>query len=388
MLYTLNKVERALPSFAEALETAVSGKFMSHDKIVRLLQADKKDEIKQLHEEAGKVTTRVFGNEVSIRGIVEFSNACEKQCHYCGVNAYEDKFLIPQEAILECTDFMWSKGYRNLVLQSGEVTSQKRMDWVAELLQKIFDKYGKEKDTGMCIILSIGELSYDQYKRFHDLGVQRYLLRIESSNPELYARMHPKDHLWERRVQCLKDLKSIGYVTGNGCMVGIPTQTFDDLAGDLEFFRDGQYPMIGLGPYLIHNDTIMGRQVISSTTAEERKEVDALKVQTTLNVYDTLRLICPLNNIAATTALDTLSPGAKAIALTGGSNVVMPIITPKIFRSGYQLYEGKKEVDEDREYTHNKVFALCKKIGKVPRFNRWNHPPLFTKLQNEKNSKE
>ena len=384
MLYTLNKTKRALPSFEEALETAVLGKQVSHDMIVRLLETNKKEEIRALHEAAGKVTSKVFGNEVSIRGIVEFSNACEKQCYYCGVNAYEDKFLIPQEAILECCDFMWSKGYRNLVLQSGEVTSQKRMDWVAELLTKIFNKFGKEKDTGMCIILSIGELSYEQYKRFYDIGVQRYLLRIESSNPKLYAKMHPKDHSWERRVECLNNLKKIGYVTGNGCMIGIPTQTFDDVASDIEFFRDGRFPMIGLGPYLIHNDTIMGQIILSSTTAEERKEVDALKVQTTLNVYDTLRLVCPLNNIAATTALDTLAPGAKAIALTGGSNVVMPIITPKMFRGGYQLYEGKKEVDEDREYTHSKVFALCKKIGKVPRFDRWNHPPLYTTLQEEK----
>ena len=381
---TLRPIERALPSFGESLAAAVSGKGVTHDHIVRLLEAKTKDEISSLHEAAGEVTKRVFHNEVSIRGIVEYSNACEKSCYYCGVNAYEDKFLIPHEAILECCDFMWSKGYRNLVLQSGEVTSEKRMNWVAQLLEKIFNKYGKEKDTGMCIILSIGELSHEQYKRFHDMGVQRYLLRIESSNPNLYAKMHPKDHLWSNRVKCLNDLKSIGFVTGNGSMVGVPDQTFDDVAGDIEFFRDGQYPMIGLGPYLIHHDTIMGRKILKTTTADERKEIDALKVQTTLNVYDTLRLVCPYNNIAATTALDTLSPGSKAIALCGGSNVVMPIITPKVFRGGYQLYEGKKEVDEDREQTHQRVINLCKKINKVPVFNRWNHPPLFTKLHTMK----
>lgn len=383
MLYTLNKVTRPLPSFAESLETAISGKFMSHDKIISLVQATKKEEVQALHKAAGEVTSKVFHNEVSIRGIVEFSNSCEKRCHYCGVNAYEDKFLIPHEAILECCDFMWSKGYRNLVLQSGEITSKARMNWISSLIEKIFAKFGRDMDTGMCIVLSIGELSHEQYQKFYDMGCQRYLLRIEASNPELYKSMHPPDHLWSKRLSCLEDLKKIGYVTGTGVMIGVPKQTYDDIAGDIEFFRDGQYPMIGLGPYLIHNETVMGRGLLKTTTEAERKEADNRKVQATLNVYNTLRLICPYINIAATTALDTLAPGAKEIALTGGANVVMPIITPKKFRGGYQLYEGKKEVDEDREQTHQRVINLCKKLGKVARFNKWNHPPLYTKLHPE-----
>ena len=381
MLYTLNKVERALPSFSDTLKKAVSGEVLSHDSIVSLLQTRNKGEIHELHEAAGKITSKVFGNEVSIRGIVEFSNHCEKACHYCGVPSYTEKgFLIPHDSIIECCDFMWEKGYRNLVLQSGEVTSEARMNWLTELVNKIFGKFGKEKDTGMCIILSIGELSYQQYKRLYDLGVQRFLLRVETSNPSLYAQIHPPDHKWERRIEALRDLKSIGYVTGTGSMVGLPNQTFDDVASDIEFFRNGQYPMIGLGPYVIHSDTVMGKSIIKTTSKDERKEADDLKVETTLKVYDVLRLVSPLINLAATTALDTLSPGAKAIALTGGSNVVMPIITPKVFRSGYQLYEGKKEVDMDRDDTHQKVLDLMKKTGKTARFNRWNHPPLFEKL--------
>ena len=134
MLYTLNKVTRPLPSFAESLETALSGKHMSHDKIVSLIQTTDPKEIKLLHDEAGKLTSKIFKDEISIRGIVEFSNSCEKHCHYCGVNAYEDKFLIPHESILECCDFMWSKGYRNLVLQSGEISSEKRMNWILFML--------------------------------------------------------------------------------------------------------------------------------------------------------------------------------------------------------------------------------------------------------------
>ena len=379
MLYTLNWETRKLPSFGESLERVLSGSTLSHDEIISLIQTNKPDEIKALHDEAGKIASKVFHNEISIRGIVEFSNACEKHCHYCGVNAYEEKFLIPHEAILECCDFMWSKGYRNLVLQSGEITSEQRMNWIASLLEKIFKKFGRDKDTGMCIILSLGELSHEQYQRFYDMGCQRYLLRVEASNPELYASMHPPDHLWSNRVKCLNDLKKIGYVTGTGCMIGVPNQTFDDIAGDIEFFKNGGYHMIGLGPYLIHNQTVMGKKLLKTTTEDERKEADARKVQVTLNVYNTIRLICPYDNIAATTALDTLAPGAKEIALSGGANVVMPIITPKKFRGGYQLYEGKKEVDEDREQTHQRVIELCKKIGKTPIFNKWNHPPIYTK---------
>jgi biotin synthase len=387
MIYTLNKVTRPLPSFFESLETAVSGKFVSHDKIISLIQATEKEEIKALHDAAGDLTKKLYNNQVSIRGIVEFSNACEKSCLYCGVNAYEEKFLIPHEAILECCDFMWKKGYRNLVLQSGEISSKARMDWITSLLEKIFAKYGSDMDTGMCVILSIGELSHEQYQKFYDMGCQRYLLRIEASNPELYKSIHPPDHLWSKRVACLEDLKKIGYVTGTGVMIGLPKQTYDDIAGDIEFIRDGQYPMVGLGPYLIHNETVLGRELLK-TTEDERKEADLRKVQATLNVYDAIRLICPYVNIAATTALDTLSPGAKEIALTGGANVVMPIITPKKFRGGYQLYEGKKEVDEDREQTHQRIIDLCEKLGKVAIFNKWNHPLLYNKLHpNWKHSK-
>jgi len=380
MLYTLNKTTRSIPNFADSLKRAISGNILSHDEIVSLVQTGNKVEIEALHEAAGKRTKEIFGNEVSIRGIVEFSNHCEKSCHYCGVPTYDEKFLIPHESILECCDFMWEKGYRNVVLQSGEITSESRMNWISSLIRKVFDKFGNEKDKGMCIVLSIGELSFEQYKRFYDMGVQRYLLRVESSNPDLYHSMHPPDHLWSNRVDCLNNLKKIGYVAGTGCMIGVPKQTYDDVASDIEFFRDGQYPMIGLGPYIIHKDTVMGKKLLNSTSKSERDEADLLKTQITLNVYNAIRLVSPLVNIAATTALETLSPGSKAKALLGGANVLMPIITPKVFRTGYQIYEGKKEVDMDREDTHNRVLELMKEIGKVARFNKWNHPPLYEKL--------
>ncbi|OHS93977.1 radical SAM domain containing protein [Tritrichomonas foetus] len=384
MLYTLRKPTRSLPSFSSSLKAALASEKLSHDQIVSLLQTTNPSEVEQLHCEADKLTRKIFGDYVSIRGIVEFSNTCEKACHYCGVPTYNDKFLIDQESILECCDFMYEKGYRNLVLQSGEVTTNERIEWVLELLHRVKTKFGSEKDTGMCVVLSIGELSRQQYQKLFDAGANRYLLRIESSDPELYASMHPKkNHSFERRLEALRDLKSIGYVTGTGVMVGVPNQTFDHLAHDIEFFRDEGYHMIGLGPYLIHNDTIMGRKLMKETTADERKEADQLKADITLNTYDVIRLTCPLVNIAATTALETLSAGYKKKALTGGANVLMPIITPKQFRSGYQLYEGKKEVDMDRLQTHEMMLNLMKTINKTPMFKRWNHPPLYTKTQSK-----
>lgn len=379
-MYTLQPIKRKLPSFKNAFDAAISGAKLTHDQLVRLVSSTDQKEMSLIHDAAGEVVKKIYGNKVYIRGIVEFSNACEKRCYYCGVTAYDDKFVIPHKSILECTDYMYKVGYRNLVLQSGEITSEKRMHYIETLLHKIRDRYGTEPNKGMCVVLSVGELSKDQYQRLFNAGSQRYLLRIESSNPTLYASMHPRSHLWTRRLQALNDLKRIGFVTGTGVMIGVPQQTFDDVASDIEFFRDGMFPMIGLGPYLIHNETVMGKKILASTTPEERKAADDLKVKITLNVYNTLRLQCPLLNIAATTALETLSPGSKAVALTGGCNVLMPIITPKIFRGGYQLYEGKKEVDMDREETHNMMLKLMKQIGKVPSFGEWNHPKLYMKL--------
>lgn len=378
-MYTLRRITRPLPSFKSSLQSAISGAILSHDELVSLLQASSPDEFNMLHDAAAEVTKRVFGNEVSIRGIVEFSNACEKRCTYCGVTAYDDKFLISHDQILECCDYMYRTGYRNLVLQSGEITSERRIDWVCDLLDKIRRKYTFEKDKGLCVVLSIGELSRKQYQRLFDAGAKRYLLRIEASDRKLYEQIHPKDgnHSYDRRIQCLRDLKDIGYVTGTGVMVGLPNQTFDNLANDIRFFRDNKYHMIGLGPYVIHKDTVMGKEILKTTTEKERDECSLRAGMTTLNMYNVLRLQCPYINIAATTALETLKKGYKKLALTGGSNVLMPIITPKQFRYGYQLYEGKKEVDMDREETHNMVLKLLKDIGKKPVFSKWNNPPLF-----------
>lgn len=379
-MYTLRQPSRILPSFSASLKAAISGAKLTHDQLVRLISCSGSEQ-KDLHDAASEVTKKVFGNNVSLRGIVEFSNHCEKNCHYCGVTAYEDKFLIPQESILECCDYMYSKGYRNIVLQSGEVSSEKRVNWILELLNKIKSKFGTEKDTGMCVVLSVGELTKNQYQRLFDAGSHRYLLRIESSDPKLYASMHPSSHSWHRRLKALTDLKDVGFVTGTGVMVGVPNQTFDHLAGDVEFFRDNKFHMVGLGPYIIHKDTVMGRDLLGRTTETERKAADILKVDITLNMYNVIRLQCPLVNIAATTALETLNPGSKKLALTGGANVLMPIITPKQFRSGYQLYEGKKEVDMDREQTHQDVLALMKECGKTPQFTKWNDPPLYAKTR-------
>lgn len=387
--YTLHRITRPLPSFWSSLDAAIKGERLGRDQLISLVQANKKEETDALHDAASDVTRRVFGNEISLRGIVEFSNVCDKRCYYCGVPSYESKgFLMSHESILECCDFMYEKGYRNLVLQSGEIQTNERINWLISLLKKIQNKFGSETNKGFCVILSVGELSKDQYLRLKEAGSHRFLLRIETSDPDLYASMHPPDHRFIDRLNALLTLKELGFVTGTGVMIGVPNQTYENIARDIEFFRDNQFHMIGLGPYVIHKDTVMGRNILKDFTMEQEKEIIKEKVEATLNVYNIIRLQSPYANIAATTALETISPGAKARALTGGSNVLMPIITPKEFRGGYQLYEGKKEVDMDRLQTHNRVLELMKQIGKVAVFNRWNHPPLFTKDHPEfKNNK-
>lgn len=251
-----------------------------------------------------------------------------------------------KEEIMERAMYAHEKGYGSFVLQSGEITSKQRIKFVGDICQEV----KKRTDGQLGIVLSIGELDYEDYKYLFDCGAHRYLLRIETSNPELYKKLHPADHSWHARRECLRNLRKIGYVVGSGVMVDLPWQTYEDLASDIHFFLDEKIDMIGMGPYILQENTPLGlvwKEQHKHQTAEESNTNSFID---TLKMLALTRISHPHCNMAATTALQAVNPIGREIGLNSGANIVMPIITPQKYRAEYQLYQGKPCIDDEAEH--------------------------------------
>lgn len=307
--------------------------------IVNLLALGTPEGMEELRRWAFSIKQKIYGNKVYIRGIIEFSNICQKNCYYCGIrkdNKNTRRYKMPKEEILESVDLAYSIGYRSIVLQSGELENPEFIYFVDEIVREIYKKYGEN----MCIVLCVGEQEYEVYKLWYKSGARRYLLRIEVSNPELYKKLHPPDHSYERRKRCLEYLKEIGYQVGTGVMIGLPFQTLENLAEDILFFKEIDADMIGMGPYIVHGDTPLGKIADNSEEEKERRFWLSMKM------IAITRIVMPDVNIASTTALQALKPMGREIGFTWGANVIMPNLTPKKYRADYQLYEGKPCIDE------------------------------------------
>lgn len=275
------------------------------------------------------------GRRVSLRGLVEIGNVCAKNCFYCGLrrgNAACRRYRLDADEIVRMARRAWELRYGSVVLQSGELESEENAALVELVVRAIREFAPEEK---FAIVLSLGEQTDEVYRRWKDAGATRYLLRIETSNPELYKTLHPADHSWTRRRDCLRALRRLGYQLGSGVMIGLPGQTADDLAGDLLFFRDEDIDMIGMGPFLPHPDTPLGNVKVD--------EADQLRLG--VNMVAAARLFLPDRNIAATTVLQNLAPDGREQALLAGANVIMPNVTDLDFRGAYELYK-KPVVDE------------------------------------------
>ncbi len=295
----------------------------------------------ELFDRANKTRERAIGNAVHFRGIIEFSNQCEKNCNYCGIrsgNQKIERYCMTLAEIKESLDFIDKVKYGSVVLQSGELTSPSSKKFLLDIVQLIHQEYPQ-----IGITLSCGELDYDFLKELKESGAHRYLLRIETSNPELYTKIHPASHSFEHRIQTLKDLKKLDYQVGCGNMVGIPGQTIEDLIADLHFFKKMDFDMFGLGPYVIHKDTPLGNEKNQKWWIKNKEEI----FNTTLNFIALLRLLIPTANIATATALDVFKPQGRVLALNAGANIIMPSVTPKKYRDKYLLYQDKPCVDED-----------------------------------------
>lgn len=309
-----------------------SGGGLSREAIAELLGPISPERVAQLFSRARQVRRQISGRKIFLRGIIEISNFCGKDCFYCGIrrsNRKVSRYRMPEREVLSTTRAAFRHGYTSVLLQSGEETSSDFLSWVERLTGQI----KQETEGRMRIVLSLGEQEPETYRRWRKAGADRYLLRIETSNHDLYRSLHPPDHLAERRLKCLQVLKRLGYQVGSGMLIGLPGQTPQDLANDALWLKEISVDMIGMGPYIPHPLTPLAGQAGIKSPAE--------RLQLGLKMIAVCRIIMPEVNIAATTALGVLDPAGWEMGIRAGANVVMPNLTPPDYRQDYNLYQGK-----------------------------------------------
>ena len=315
----------------------------SRNDIIEILKDDSNND--WLFSLADKTREEYVGDEVHLRGLIEFSNICKRQCKYCGLRC-EDKFIdryrISKENIISYAEHAVNMGYKTIVLQSGE-DEYYNTDLMCEIIAGI-------KKLGVALTLSIGEKTYEEYKAFKEAGADRYLIRIETTDKTLYNQMHPNMD-FDNRVRCLEDLGSLGYEVGTGCLVGLPNQTIESLADDILFFKEINADMVGIGPFIPHPHTPLKDSATGSFTL-------ALKVMALT------RILLKDINIPATTAMETLNPNGRIIALQSGANVVMPNVTTTEYRAKYEIYPNKICINENPDKCKGCISAKIQSIGR------------------------
>lgn len=344
-----------------------------------LLSLTDTHEIKQLQDRANEVLRDSVGDSVYYRGIVEFSNICSLDCYYCGIrksNSKVGRYMLAKDDIISSAKWCAEQGYGSVVLQSGERRDEAFINFVEEVIADIKKETVSAKlPQGVGITLGVGEQSRETYNRFYKAGAHRYLLRIETTNDQLYAQLHPESQRLEERKECLDFLKECGYQVGTGVMIGIPGQTIGMLAEDILFFKERDIDMIGMGPYLVHNQTPMAEK--------SQMDRDPL-LQLSLNMIAVCRLVLQDVNIAATTALQAVVSDGRERGLSYGANVTMPNVTPAEVRSGYKLYEGKPCMDEGRNECKSCLLGRVRSIGRDVAFDEWGDSKHFFQRTSKK----
>ena len=331
-----------MTSLNNILEKAYKEHSLSKDEILSLLNSDGEE----LYKYADRVREENVGDGVHLRGLIEFSNICKCSCKYCGLrspNTKIERYRLEPDEIIKYAKQGTKLGYKTIVLQSGEDSF-----YDTEKLCYIISEI-KKFDTA--ITLSIGEKTLEEYKAYKDAGADRYLLRIETTDEELYKTMHPKMSL-ENRKQCLYNIKKLGYEVGTGCLVGLPNQTVDSLADDILFFKELDADMIGIGPFIPHPDTPL------------KGELNPKNFDMALKVMAIVRMLLPDINIPATTAMETINPMGRIIALKSGANVVMPNILDTEYKVKYEIYPNKICLNEHSGKCRNCIEGKIKSIGR------------------------
>lgn len=302
-----------------------AGEALTDEELLALLEQRTPDSAEILRSAAVETARRTFGNQVYLRGLIEFTNYCKNDCYYCGIrrsNRNAERYRLPPETVLACCAAGYDLGFRTFVLQGGEDGW-----WTDEKLCKLIAAI-KERHPDCAVTLSIGERSRESYAALRQAGADRYLLRHETANAHHYGQLHPPELRLENRIRCLYDLKELGYQVGAGMMVGSPGQTLSNLVEDLRFLQRLQPHMVGIGPFLRHRDTPFADQPDGSA-------------ELTLYLLSMVRLLLPKVLLPATTALGTAMEGGRERGILHGANVVMPNLSPADVRSKYLLYHDK-----------------------------------------------
>ena len=331
-------------SIEKAIKDIQSGD-INREVLTKLLSVTSREEFKPVFDDSARLCKKYFGNKVYIRGIIEFSNYCRKSCEYCGINKSNKKvkrYRMTLEEIIEAAVYMKKCGAMTVVLQSGEDQGYDKT--VLEAVKVIHN------DLDMAITLSVGEREPEVYRKFYKAGADRYLLRIETTDPLLFKRLHTDDNLIYRK-NCLKVLKKIGYEVGTGIMVGLPGQSVESIADDLMYFKELNPAMVGIGPFLAHQDTSL----------RNHKNTD---IFLTLKTLALIRLILPKSNLPATTAMGTIVADGRQQALKIGANVIMPNFTPSKYRDSYKLYDNKICISEEYGKCASCTTAIAMAVGK------------------------
>lgn len=344
----------------DMLRQLFEGVHLEGDNLVKLLDAlddPNSSELREkLFELARTVRERYYAEDVYMRGLIEFTNYCKQSCAYCGIrsgNKQVDRYRLTDEQILDCCREGYRLGYRTFVLQGGE-DAYYTDERVIELVARIKSSY-----PDAAVTLSLGERSYESYKALKEAGVDRYLLRHETASREVYESIHP-NMSYDNRQQCLKNLKELGFQVGAGFMVGLPGQTNTHLAQDLIFLRELNPHMIGIGPFIPHEDTPLGHEKGGT-------------VEKTLVMVALTRLVVPHALLPSTTALGTLDPQGREKALKAGANVVMPNLSPTSVREKYELYKDKICTGDEAAHCRSCIEGRINSTGYRVNMSRGDH---------------
>ncbi|GAB6180541.1 [FeFe] hydrogenase H-cluster radical SAM maturase HydE [Desulfotomaculum defluvii] len=342
--------------FAAALARAATGNEITKQQIIDLLSALPGEEENKLFQLADQVRQKYLGNEVHLRGIIEFSNFCRNDCFYCGLrrsNKQIQRYRIPIEEIIETAKYAAELGYGTIVLQSGEDLHYSGQE-LAEIIRQV------KKVGGFAITACVGERTWEDYTLMKEAGADRYLLKHETADPILFSQLRPETTLKER-IKGIQWLKELGYQVGSGNIVGLPGQTIETLVEDILLLRDLDVEMAGIGPFIPHHQTPLGNNSPGDLSL-------------TLKTLAVTRLVLPQTHLPATTAVGTLHPEGRKLALASGANVIMPNLSPVSYREKYQIYPDKAGSREKPTESHAKITSLIKEVGRSVSTGRGDSP--------------